>query len=1073
MLYLYQSNRLEDLAALLQAVRTAQPPQHPLAAEEIIVQSQGMRRFLNQYLAREGGIAANLHFNLPAALAWKLMRELLPDTPDLNPFSGEVIRWRLLDLFSDGLFTQHEAFQHSRHALSSYLNSSQDAAYLLAGQLADIFDQYLVYRPDWITAWQQQRLLDLGEDEAWQAELWRFLDDGSRHTPHRVALWQSLLQALSADKLPERFFVFGIATLAPMYLQLLQAMAEHCDIHIFALNPSNGYWGNAIDPATLLSNPDLAGQAADSHPLLASLGKQGRDFFDALTETAAQIELPVYAEQARSDSLLHQLQFDIQVQNQPDTRDRPTPLTPDDSILITSAHSPLRELQALKDYLLQLLHQHPDWQAHDIAVLTPDIEPYSPFIEAVFGAAQPGSPALPYSLSDVGLSQRRPLLQALTQTFDLLESRFEIELLLALLENEAVLHRFELSREDLPLLQQIIADLNIHWGLDTDMRREADNLFTWQHGLDRLVAGWLLPEPCALWQNIQPLITDPGHIAPLSRFAELLTLLADSFHEWQTPASVADWAQRTRTLMAQLFAAEAHEQAVWQQIEQALARWQQEAELAGFHRPLPMHTALSHIRRFLSSQDESGFLRGGITFCSMVPMRSLPFKAVCLLGLNDTSYPRNTKAASFDLIARHPRKGDRARRDDDRYLFIETLLSARETLYLSYIGHTISSNEELAPSPLLNELVDTLAAMTGTTSPQYWQQQCRHHPLQAFSRRYFQPDSPASSRSDYAAALNQPPAEPQPFFNPDSANTESLSDGLIITQDELLAFWRNPVRYWLRHALGWQAPYHRRSDGQPSDEPFTPPHEDIVFDAYLAARRHHQNFRQTGSRLNAAGEMPGGLLGQLWQQQAVRTAQSLDSDLVGSPHLPAFSYQIECGGNILQGSLSSLYQHGQLQFSHAAPPDPQTIAYYLQHLIFNAVRPDGVEHYESHWLSAKAHLTLPAIDQSTAFSLLAEWLAYFKRGQQQPLPFFAKTSLAAARAWSDKEDGREKAQNAANAAYFGSGKEDSGQASWTEVSLVFSQSATPPTASPLFWSLIESMLLPTLRACTSANDTAG
>ena len=345
-------------------------------------------------------------------------------------------------------------------------------------------------------------------------------------------------------------------------------------------------------------------------------------------------------------------------------------------------------------------------------------------------------------------------------------------------------------------------------------------------------------------------------------------------------------------------------------------------------------------------------------------------------------------------------------------------------------------------------------------------------PLAGFSRRYFQPDNPASSRSDYAAALNQPPTKPQPFFNPDSANTESLSDGLIITQDELLAFWRNPVRYWLRHALGWQSPYHRRSDGQPSDEPFTPPHEDIVFDAYLAARRHHQNFQQTGSRLNAAGEMPGGLLGQLWQQQAARTAQSLDSDLVGSPHLPAYSYQLECGGDILQGSLSSLYQHGQLQFSYAAPSDPNTIVYYLQHLIFNAVRPDGVEHYESHWLSAKAHLTLPAIDQSTALSLLAEWLAYFKRGQQQPLPFFAKTSLAAARAWSDKEDGREKAQNAANAAYFGSGKEDSGQASWTEVSLVFSQSATPPTTSPLFWSLIESMLLPILRACTSANDTS-
>lgn len=79
-------------------------------------------------------------------------------------------------------------------------------------------------------------------------------------------------------------------------------------------------------------------------------------------------------------------------------------------------------------------------------------------------------------------------------------------------------------------------------------------------------------------------------------------------------------------------------------------------------------------------------------------MRSLPFKVICLLGLNDGDFPRNTKAAVFDLVAKHPAKGDRARRDDDRYLFLEALISAREILYLSYIGRDIRKDEELAPS---------------------------------------------------------------------------------------------------------------------------------------------------------------------------------------------------------------------------------------------------------------------------------------------------------------------------------------------------------------------------------------
>ena len=171
MLYLYQSNRLEDLAELLQAVRQRQPLNHPLAAEELVVQSQGMRRFLNQYLANSSGIAANLHFSLPAALAWRLMREILPDTPALSPFSTEVMRWRLLDLFGSERLQTEEQLADSRQALAAYLGNGEQAAYQLSGQLADIFDQYLVYRPDWINSWQSGKLLGLGEGERWQAEL--------------------------------------------------------------------------------------------------------------------------------------------------------------------------------------------------------------------------------------------------------------------------------------------------------------------------------------------------------------------------------------------------------------------------------------------------------------------------------------------------------------------------------------------------------------------------------------------------------------------------------------------------------------------------------------------------------------------------------------------------------------------------------------------------------------------------------------------------------------------------------------------------------------------------------------
>ena len=290
MLYLHQSNRLETLAAVLSELQKLAPLSDAFAQEEIIVQSQGMRRYLNTYLASSLGVAANLNFSLPASLTWRLMRQAMPETPALSPFSPEVMRWRLLDLFNSHLFQTAETFAESRNALNSYLTSGESAAYQLAGQLADIFDQYLVYRPEWIDCWQQGGLLDLGSDEIWQAQLWRYLDDGNQSVPHRVALWEKLLNLLGQIKLPERFFVFCVATMAPMYLQLLQALSVHCDVHIFALNPSSQYWGNVIEAAQILRSDSDIDLNQSGHPLLASLGKQERDFFDALTESSVSKE---------------------------------------------------------------------------------------------------------------------------------------------------------------------------------------------------------------------------------------------------------------------------------------------------------------------------------------------------------------------------------------------------------------------------------------------------------------------------------------------------------------------------------------------------------------------------------------------------------------------------------------------------------------------------------------------------------------------------------------------------------------------------------------------------------------
>ena len=1063
MFYLYQSNRLETLAALFAHIQKFKPLKSALQPEQIIVQSQGMRRYLNTCLARDLGVAANLAFSLPAGLTWKLMKKLIPGIPELSPFAPEVMRWRLLDLFRSEAFRNTAEFEDVRNVLQDYLGSGESADYQLAGQLADIFDQYLVYRPQWIDAWQQGRLLGLGSDEIWQSKLWRYLDDGRQSALHRVALWEKLLESLSSDKLPERYFVFGISTMAPMYLQLLHKLSEHCDVFVFALNPSGMHWGNVIEAAKILKgggDPDLT-QAG--HPLLASLGKQGRDFFDFLNEMEIE-ETPVFEEGSR-DTLLHALQTDIQNLDMPSEK-AGNINTDDGSIRIVSAHSPLRELQILKDKLLKILHEHPDWQPHDIAVLTPNIESYTPFIEAVFGQAQPGAQALPYSVSDVKISRRQPLFHALSCLFDLLESRFEVDKVLVLLETAPVLRRFGLTEDDLPLLHDMVADLNVRWGLDGEMRGGTDQLFTWKQAVERMILGWMLPEgDNPMWQDVSAWYADVNQTAMFGRFTAFIESLTDIVRIWRQPATVDEWVGRCRDLLKTLFQAEADDQNAVQNLENEWVKWQEESTLAGFFGQLPQQTVIRHIRRFLDSESEAGFLRSGITFCSMVPMRSLPFKVICLLGLNDGDFPRNTKAAVFDLIAKHPAKGDRARRDDDRYLFLEALISAREILYLSYIGRDIRKDEELAPSSLLGELIDTVAAMTGIGSRQLAENWIEQHPLQPFSHRYFQTGSRSngifSTRTDYAEALECPSGQSQPFFDNPVESCEPVAE---IGQEAFVRFWRNPVKAWLQQQLSWSEPY--IDEAWEPAEPFEPQHAEQIAEIYIEARREGQDFSQTAARIGAESLLPSGELGRLWQQDFQTAAKQIDTAVLNSPKLPPLSYAIPSDGQILKGSLGNLYRCGQVFYAYGKPNAPQRVAFLLEHLIFCAVMPSEAETLQTFIVRSGETEVLAGIVQDRALQLLSEWIAFFNIGQNRPLPFFAKTSLAAAETLAEKTDW-EAALKKAQTVYYGS-KVSKGQKDYTEVALVFG-GGEEPLEQPLFENLVR-LLADTLAAAEKREE---
>ncbi|MGH8354010.1 MAG: exodeoxyribonuclease V subunit gamma, partial [Pseudomonas sp.] len=501
MLSLYHAPDLETLGALATRL-LATPAREPFAPAQVVVPSQGMGRWLTLQLAREQGIAMQLEVQLPAKFVWDLSRLVLGQLPEQSAFTPTTLTWRLYDWLCE------PANLARAERLQRYLAGGDERRRLsLATRIADVLDQYLLYRDDWLAAWERGELCDLGPDEAWQALLWRELTaDGH---PHRARLLDELLRRLHGAQpiagLPERLLVFGISALAPHHLRVLEGLARHTEVVIFALNPCREAWGEIRDIRELARQPELSPDEwylDVGHPLLASLGKQGRDFFDSLFALASAEggqETGLYSEDADliDDSLLHALQHDILRLRTRQPGERLELRADDRSLELHIAHSPLREVEILHDQLLARFAVEPTLTPDQVVVLTPDIERYAPYIEAVFsaraGAPREGVPRIPFSLADRSLRAELPLLEAFLELLALPDSRFAAEEILAWLEQPAIARRAGIEQEDLPLLRDWLRAAGVRWGRDAGHRAAlglpADAAFTWRQGLDRLLLG--------------------------------------------------------------------------------------------------------------------------------------------------------------------------------------------------------------------------------------------------------------------------------------------------------------------------------------------------------------------------------------------------------------------------------------------------------------------------------------------------------------------------------------------------------------------------------------------------------
>ena len=1019
-----------------------------------------MQRWLSLRLSESLGVWANAEFPFPRAFFQNLFDKVLKQPVDSALlFDRNQLTWIIAAELAT--LRSHPEFS----AVAKYLGQAAPAQRRveLSEQIAHSFDQYVVYRPDLIEAWE------LGQQVHWQAQLWRRIvaRTGTNHFAALAKQFLALPMAAGAfaNELPERLSIVGISSLPPLHVALVGKLAQAIDVHYYWLSPCQEYWVYTRDARELLRIGDGADEAIalghweQGNPLLAGWGRQGREFLHVLESSLAPAEEHDSYLEPGTASMLQTLQSDVlalRVRGGGGESETLVVEPSDCSIQVHACHSTIRQLEALKDVLLAAFEQDPTLGPHDVVVMLPDVERAAPLIDAVFGESFDAREAIPYRIADRPLRANAELIEAFLGIIKALGGRMKVTQILDLVRSSPVRERFEIPEAELGRLRSWVHTAGVRWGRDRGHRAEegvpAIDAHTWRFGLRRLLLGIAMPagisEP---FQSVLPCDGSEGSRSELlGRFVSFVDLLFAAHRSFTQPRSIPEWAEALMGLLDTTLRTDGD--FAWEAIavRKVLSDLRQETERASFLEPIDLRFMEQRLaERFEQEQSVHQFMAGGVTFCAMLPMRSIPFRFVCLLDMDDGEFPRSQRPPSFDLIAESPRLGDRSLRDEDRYIFLEALLSARDRFAVFYSGRGIHDNQPRPPSVVVSELLEVLdssfevasargraSAGHGVTSsvPATSARPLTpsalatiEHPLAPYSPQYFQKEretrlfsfSPMHGRAAQAL-MTELRSEPVAFQRRELPATESGAD---LTLDALVRMLEHPVRTYAEVELGLRL---RPADNSVVDR--EPVELDAlarysVGDALLQLSLKGVEERQAESLLRAAGLLPHGSLGGKAFARLFEEATAIASVAKRwrgkEPPMPTL-IDVMVGEHRLSGVLRETYGRRLVTASFARLSARQRVRAWVGHL---ALVSSGVidEQTDSVLVArvstgtrgpAGSCVRFGGVSRRSAHRILGELCEIYDLGRRGPLPFIAEAAEAYARSLVE-QDARDDSAHAA------------------------------------------------------------
>ncbi|BGI51239.1 MAG: exodeoxyribonuclease V subunit gamma [Arsenophonus endosymbiont of Ceratovacuna japonica] len=1044
MLQVYYSNKLDIHRKFISNFIKSNTPSNPFEQEIILVQNINISQWLQIKFAENLGISANISFSTVITFIDDLCNKSLSNIIQKNSFTKKEMTWKLMTIIP--IMINNLEFK----AIKKYLNKDIDKhkLYQLSNCISVLFEKYLIYRPLWLESWYKNKLIDgLNKNQKWQKCLWlkliEFTEKFNQSKLYLANIYKYFIQNLHTNisiriNLPKRIFICGITSLPFVYLEVLNAISKYIDIHLMVMSPCRYYWENINNysfstkfteykfkhyynihkiinlkkeiPVNILLNKQK--KQFLTNPLLSSWGKLCHDniYFISQLEQCNKIFSFV---DLQSDSLLHKVQRDIlELEDHMQfglTKDsynnslKKRKLNKQDkSITFHSCHNKLREVEILQDYLLRLFEENTTLKPKDIIVMVHDIDSYVPYIQAVFGNVSPER-YITFSILDQKDKQTYSIFQTFISLLNLPHSRFTAEEVLSLLEVQSIARRFSIYDDELLLLRKWINESGIRWGLNDEhiskLGLPGFKQNTWNFGLKRMFLGYAMDSNIGIWNKILPYDECIGLsaqlVGKLSAFIDLLDNWKDILNHER---KLSEWLSLCQLLLNDFFEPDEQNESILINILQQCSKIIKVGIEAKYEDNVPLSLIRDELITYFNDKKiNQSFFTGAMNFCKLLPMSFIPFKVICLLGMNDLTYPNLRFPLGFDLMDKQPQCGDKNYQDDDRYLFLEVLMSVSQLFYISYINNTMCDNKYCHPSILVNELLNYISQSFYLDGDEYINIDnssdrikeylvIKHTQVPFALENYLPNNIHQSYATEWLSAAKKKGNLKSKFctlLSPIINNNE-------ISLNHLLSFYKHPIRFFFQQRL--KVNFSNKEIQIPDHEPFIVNNlQRYKFNKLLIkAIIYEYSLDELFIILRSTGKLPVKHFGKLYWEKQMKNMFLLANKIKKNYH-ECFnkSFNEKFDNIYLVGQLKNIQQNGIIRYRPANLTINDGLSLWIEHLIFCLTVGLGESYY---WGNYNSEWCFKSVDPSNAKLYLQQLIDGYQKGLNSPLPLFNKSA---------------------------------------------------------------------------------